>query len=303
MTKSLPSISVIVATYHRDKSLANTLRDLLAQDYPDYEILVVDQDVAHDSATGTLLQDWHEKRAIYWIKTPHPGLTRARNIGIRESRGDIIVFVDDDVRIPESRFLYSHVRPFLDKPALGASAGRVLDPDKKPLKVRRRVGWMGYSGMREPGFGSDFSTRAYSVRGCNMAFRKTALFAVGGFDERYTHSAFREDTDISFRLRRAGYDIWFNHEAWLYHLSASTGGTRDDSIRVDSDLMLNDWRFALFNLSGPHQWLWILRLYASRVIKAGLRQGQFAQRHQAFQQGYLDAKQERSRQRSPGSLS
>ena len=125
-----------------------------------------------------------------------------------------------------------------------------------------------------------------------MAFRRTALISIGGFDERYTHSAFREDTDVSWRIKRAGYGIWFNHKASLYHLSAAQGGTRDESIPVDIDLMLNDARFALFNLKGIHRGLWLLRLYASRVIKAGCQQGRFLERHQGFWQGYMKAKHE-----------
>ncbi|OLZ11685.1 glycosyltransferase family 2 protein [Sulfobacillus thermosulfidooxidans] len=293
MTESLPFVSIIIATYHRNESLVNTITDVLNLDYPSYEILVIDQDPCHSPTVHDVLETWHKNHTIRWIQTPKPGLTRSRNIGITKSRGDLIIFVDDDVQIPDRQFLQGHVSLFLQNPHVGAVAGRVLEPGKKPLTVRRHIGWMGYSGMREPGFGSDFSAPAYSVRGCNMAFRKSALLHVGGFDERYTRSAFREDTDISFRIRKAGYAIWFNHKAWLYHLSAPHGGTRDESIAVESDIMLNDWRFALFNLSIGQQFLWIARLYASRVVKASLKRGYFSKRHRAFWQGYHQAKRDR----------
>ena len=298
MTTSLPFVSVVVATYHRDQSLADTVQDILILDYPRYEVLVVDQDPAHSPEVAQLLNKWHQKQAIRWITVATPGLTKARNVGITQSQGELIIFVDDDVRIPDSQFLRRHAEAFDQKPHLAAVSGRVLEPGKQPCRVRRYIGWMGYSGMREPGFGSDYSAGAYSVRGCNMAFRKSALLEVGGFDERYTHSAFREDSDISFRLRRAGYSIWFNHHAWLYHLSASSGGTRDQSIAVESDLMLNDWRFALFNLAGLHQALWASRLYASRVIKAGLLRGAITERHRAFWRAYLQATKDRDRKTS-----
>lgn len=301
--KSKPSLSVIVATYHRDENLTDTLRDLLAQDYPGCEIIVVDQDPVHDTVTHNLLHHWHQEGKIEWMRTSHPSLTAARNIGIKRAAGEIIVFVDDDVHIPDSGFLESHAEPFIDNSSIGASAGRVLVPGQEPRKVRHHIGWLGYSGAREPGFGSEFSAMAYSVRGCNMAFRRSAIYAVGGFDERYNHSAFREDTDISLRLRRLGYLIWFNHRACLYHLSASKGGTRDQSIAVDTDLILNDSRFALFNLLGLHQCLWLLRLYASRVIKAGLQQGGVFKRHQSFWHSYLGARKEQTSTTFPRSLS
>ncbi len=105
-----------------------------------------------------------------------------------------------------------------------------------------------------------------------------ALERVHGFDERFTGSAFREDTDVSCRLA---------HTAWLYHLGAEQGGTRDQTIDVESDLILNDWRYALFNLPCRfRRILWVSRLYGSRVITAGFLRGQVLSRHRAFWQGF-----------------
>lgn len=274
-------VSVVIATYNRDAMLIDTVQDVLSLDYPDYEIIVVDQTPNHDEKVAEQLQNWHQTGKIRWIALGQPGLTRARNVGWRESTGSYVVYVDDDVEILEPRFIQYHVKA-LSKPGIGAVAGRVLEPHAAPLVVPRRIGWLGYLGTREPGFGTDFSGPSWSVRGCNMSFHRTVLDKVGGFDERYTKSAFREDTDISRRVTRAGFKIWFAHEAWLYHLSASEGGTRDRTIPVDSDLILNDVRYAAFNLSGVHRMLWLARIYGSRVVKAGLKSGGFGARHQAF---------------------
>jgi GT2 family glycosyltransferase len=277
-------ISVIVPTYHRDQPLIDTVSDLLLLIFPDYEVVVVDQAPCHSPAAQERLAQWHEQGAIRWIQTAQPGLTAARNRGIEASRGHLIVFVDDDVRIPDQNFLRAHGALFAAHPEVMASGGRVLEPSQPPRTVTSLIGWLGPFGMREPGFGSTFSGPASSLRGCNMAFRKTALTAIGGFDERYTRSAFREDTDVSWRLRRAGYAVWFNHEAWLYHLSAATGGTRDREIAIEQDLILNDWRYAVFNLPPAQRMLWVSRLYGSRVVKAALLHGAFLERHRIFVQ-------------------
>lgn len=275
-------VSVVVATYHREQMLVDTLNDLVQQQYPDFEVLVVDQTPEHTPEVAAYLEDFHQSETRHqWLITDKPGLTRARNFGLSAATGDIIVYVDDDVRIPDATFLQHHVDAFKN-PAVGAVAGRVLEPDRPAFTVSHRVGWLGFWGTREPGFGTAASGYAESVRGCNMSFRRSVLERIGGFDESYTRSAYREDTDVAFRVKRAGYRLWFSAEAWLYHLSSAEGGTRDRSIPVAEDIILNDVRFARKNLGAGQRTAWLLRLYGSRVVKAGITAGRFKERHRAF---------------------
>ena len=281
-----PLVSVVIATYNREDLLCASVGDVLALDPPDgipFEVLVVDQSESHLPSTATQLKAWHQSGAISWIKTSPPGLTRARNIGIREARGTFLVFIDDDVRIETPAFLKAHVVG-LRRPGIGGVGGRIMTPGLPPLTVSRNIGDLGFFGTREPGFGSDWSGPTATVRGCNMSFRRDLLQMIGGFDERYTRSAFREDTDISYRLRRHHYQLWFSHEAWLYHLSADDGGTRDRSIPVFEDLILNDVRFARRNLSKWQQRAWLARIYGSRVLKASLYGGRWSERQKAYRQ-------------------
>lgn len=275
------SVTVIVCTYNREDLLMDSINDILDQRYEDMEVLVVDQSRTHTKEVDQYLTEKHEHGAIRLLKSDTPGLTRARNLGLRESRGSSVVYIDDDVRIPDRDFVKAHVDA-LKKPEIGAVAGRILEPDRPPLVVSSRIGWMGYWGTREPGFGSAWSGPADSVRGCNMSFRREVLMDIGGFDESYTKSAFREDTDVALRIRRQGYKLWFSADAWLYHLSAQSGGTRDQSIDVAYDLILNDLRFATKNLLGVQRQLWIMRLYGSRVVKAGLKSGGLRERHRSY---------------------
>ncbi len=281
-----PLVSVVIATYNREDLLCASVGDVLGLDPPDassFEVLVVDQSESHGPSTEKQLETWHQSGAIRWIKTSPPGLTRARNLGIRQARGEFLIFIDDDVRIETPSFLNAHVQA-LSRPGIGGVAGRIIVPDEPLLTVTRNIGDLGFFGTREPGFGSDWSGPTATVRGCNMSFRREVLQAMGGFDERYTRSAFREDTDISYRLRRHHYQLWFAHDAWLYHLSAVEGGTRDRSIPVFEDLILNDVRFARRNLSQWQQVAWLARIYGSRVIKASLYGGRWKERHGAYRQ-------------------
>ncbi len=283
-------VSVVVATYRREHMLVDTLNDLIQQEYPDFEVLVVDQTPEHTPEVAAYLNAFHASGGRHqWLVTDTPGLTRARNLGLAQATGEIVVYVDDDVRIPDTAFLQHHVDAFKD-PAVGAVAGRVLEPHRPPFTVSHRVGWLGFWGTREPGFGTAVSGYAESVRGCNMSFRRLVLEHIGGFDESYTRSAYREDTDVAFRVKRAGYRLWFSAEAWLYHLSSAEGGTRDRSIPVAEDIILNDVRFARKNLGGFQRAAWFLRLYGSRVVKAGITAGRFQERHQAFRMALTQTK-------------
>ncbi len=284
--------SIVVATYNRNEMLVDALNDLIAQDYPDFEVLVVDQSAEHTAEVKQFLEEFDRLPNGRWIRSDVPGLTRARNRGLQDVRGEYVIYVDDDVRIPDPHFVAFHVAA-LRRAQVGAVAGRVLEPNRAPLMVPRRVGWLGYLGTREPGFGSEASGWAETVRGCNMSFRRSVLEAIGGFDESYTKSAFREDTDIALRVRHSGYRIWFASEAWLYHLSSPTGGTRDQSIPVAEDLILNDVRFARKNLPPLQRALWLTRLYGSRVVKAGMMSGALVERHQAFRQALSQTRGER----------
>lgn len=277
----LPTASVVVVTYGREEELVNTVGDLLAQTYPQLEVLVVDQTPSHRPEVRERLAAWEASGAIQWCLLSPPSLTRARNVGWRRASGEVVIFVDDDVRLPPE-YASAMVEAFVRHPEVAAVAGRILEPDRPPEVVRWRVGDLGWCGARLPGFGTPRSGPAYSLRGCNMAFRRSALEAVGGFDEGYRKSAFREDADIAFRLRRAGHRLWFAAEAWLYHLSAQQGGTRHREIDVDRDVIFNDLRFAVLRLGPVRREAWLTRLYLSRVLKAGLRTRRFQVLHQAF---------------------
>lgn len=274
-----PMVSVIIATYNRHDSLVDTLKDVLQCDYDSFEVVVVEQ--SEKEVTNPELLSLQKNSRVIWINLQPPGLTRARNVGLGKSSGDVIIYVDDDVRIPNPEFIRAHVLA-LEENRVAAVAGRILEPDRPPLTVKNRIGDLGFTGSRKPGFGSDWSGPSLSVRGCNMSFKRQPLIAVGGFDESYTRSSFREDTDISFRLRKKGYRIFFEANAWLYHLSERVGGTRDASIQFDPDIIANDLKFCRKNLKFVQRTAWMSRIYASRVIKAGIKSRNVRERHRVF---------------------
>jgi len=269
-----PLISVIIPTYQREAPLRDSLVDALAQDYPAFEVLVVDQTAQHEEKTETFLQQLADTNKIRWFRVNWASLPGARNYGVRRAKGDIILFIDDDIQLPKG-YLQAHARNYLERPEVGAVAGRVFDR-MKLADSQKAGGGNTYTidylppEAMDPGIAWYYidlvhttqPQRVISVRGCNMSFRRE-IFTTHGvwFDERFRGSAVREESDFCLRLRETGYHIWYDPEANLVHLGEETGGCHDISTRslqYQFTFYHNHFLMALKNLTLSQQ----LRLYA-----------------------------------------
>lgn len=234
-----PSISVIIPTYDREEPLRDTLTDVLAQDYPNFEILVVDQTKTHQPETKLYLQSLSDTGKIHWFRLEFASLPGARNYAVERSQGDIILFIDDDVRL-EPNYLQKHAKNYLEKPEIGAVAGRVFDRMKlsdsggsytidtlPPEAMNPGIAWYHLDLVH-----TVKPQAVLSARGCNMSFRRDVFQTFGlRFDERFRGSAVREESDFCLRFRKTGYVIWYDPEASLIHLGEETGGCHDISTR------------------------------------------------------------------------
>lgn len=269
-----PSISVIVPTYNREAILKASLEELLKQDYPSWEILVIDQTATHEAETEQYLQQLADDQKINWIRVNWASLPGARNLGVRQATGDIVLFIDDDVEIPDG-YLYAHAQNYINDPEIGAVAGRVLDRMKiSDAKCQKKAD--NYEIDYLPPEASDpgiawyhidlvHTTKPQSVisaRGCNMSFKRDIFTKYDiWFDERFRGSAVREESDFCLRLRSTGYKIWYDPQAYLVHLGEETGGCHDITTRSLSYQITfyhNHFLMAQKNLTLSQQ----LRLYA-----------------------------------------
>ena len=194
-----PSISIIVPTYQREAVLCSTLADVLKQDYPDYEVIVVDQTQDHQPETQAYLEELTATEQIQYYQLSWASLPGARNYGVERSRGDIILFIDDDVELPEG-YLQAHATVFMEKPEVGAVAGRVFDRMKLGDDPNLSIDQLPPEAM-DPGIAwyhidlvhTTQPQRVISARGCNMSFRREIFYKHGlRFDERFRGNAVRE---------------------------------------------------------------------------------------------------------------
>lgn len=272
-----PSISVIIPTYGREEPLVDTISDVLAQDYPDFEILVVDQTPTHQSQTQTYLQNLANDRKIQWFRLDWASLPGARNYAVDRSHGEIILFIDDDVRL-QPNYLQNHARNYLENPKIGAVAGRVFDRMKlsdsgggltvetlPPEAMNPGIAWYHLDLVH-----TVKPQQVLSARGCNMSFRREVFEKYKlSFDERFRGSAVREESDFCLRFRKTGYIIWYDPEAFLVHLGEETGGCHDISTRslqYQITFYHNHFLMGLKNLTPAQCWQFFSKLFDCHVL-------------------------------------
>lgn len=234
-----PLISVIIPTYGREQVLCDTLADVLKQDYANFEVLVIDQTQTHSSDTQACLERLVVEHKIRWFRLDWASLPGARNYGVRHANGDIILFIDDDVQMPEG-CLSAHARTFQNYPEVGVVAGRVFDRMKlSDFEPGLEIDYLPPQAMN-PGIAWYYINLVHTVkpqrvltaRGCNMSFRREIFNKHGlWFDERFRGSAVREESDFCLRIRKTGYIIWYDPDAYLIHLGEESGGCHDISTR------------------------------------------------------------------------
>ncbi|TAE60315.1 MAG: glycosyltransferase [Nostocales cyanobacterium] len=234
-----PLISVVIPTYRREKLLQDSIVDVLKQDYPHFEVLVVDQTQTHEPETQAFLDEMAASGKIKLYKLDWASLPGARNYGVRRSSGEIIIFIDDDVQLKPG-FLAAHAKNYLENPEIGAVAGRVFDRMKlgdsggeleieylPPEAMDPGIAWYHIDLVH-----TTKPQQVLTARGCNMSFRREVFTKYGiKFDERFRGSAVREESDFCLRFRKTGYKIWYDPDADLVHLGEETGGCHDISMR------------------------------------------------------------------------
>ncbi|MFJ5039671.1 glycosyltransferase [Streptomyces parvulus] len=184
-----PAASVVVATRERADQLARALDSLLAQDHPDFEIVVVDNAPVTGETRELVGRKYAER--VRYVCEPVPGLAVAHNRGLMAVRGEVVAFTDDDV-VADPRWLTELTAPFAADPRLGCATGLIL-----PARLRTPAQVLLES---HGGFAKGFVPRTYDPEhppadeplfpftagrfgsGANMAFRTAVLRAAGGFD-------------------------------------------------------------------------------------------------------------------------
>lgn len=218
-------VSVIIVSQGRPDHLVLCLESLRNQTYIEFEVIVVADNIPEEFVNIAKYAPFHEAN-----------IAAARNLGISNSSADIIAFCDDDA-IPDPPWLERLIAPFND-PKIGSTTGFTRGRNG----ISRQWGALRFDrdGNDLPLildethpftiFSADMNTPV-KLLGTNMAIRKTALLAVGGFDEAFHF--FLEDADIKLRLDAANWDTAIVPSAQVHHRFAASPRRKGNRMPTD----------------------------------------------------------------------
>ena len=219
-----PSVSVIIPTLNRDEYLLLSVQDMLAQDYANFDIVVVDQSPAPTPEMQILIDQNPER--LRYFNVDFKGLPQARNYGWQHSNAEIVIYVDDDIR-SEDTLIREHIACYSD-PDIGMVAGGI-DEAHRRLDDGPKVGvFCRWSCTPYRGFASQTDQWVDHVPGGNFSARRELLEQAGGVDEHLTlGAALYEESELSLRVKRVtDKQLFFKANARLLHLAADDGGCR-----------------------------------------------------------------------------
>jgi len=225
-----PFVSVIIPTHERPEPLGRCLESLLAMQYPNLEIVVVDN-VPDTTRTRDLIATQYGDRSDirYVVEERRAGSATARNRGLRVIRGELVAFTDDDV-IVDRYWLAELLTGFSAGDHIGCVTGLIMPME---LETPAQIWFEEYGG-----FGKGFERRLYDLgpnrpanplfpynpgmfgSGNSMAFRADALHAVGNFDPGLgngTPTLGGVDVEAFFRIVQGGYQLVYEPGALIHH--------------------------------------------------------------------------------------
>ncbi|MBR9706005.1 glycosyltransferase [Candidatus Pacearchaeota archaeon] len=193
-----PFISVVIPTYNRKDLVTHTIDSLISQNYPTdkYEVIVID-DGSKDETEKVV--DGYRERVdnLQYFKQENNGPSAARNLGVKNSRGDIVAFIDDDC-IASPDWLKNIISCF-EMDSFAGIEGKVITTDEK----------------------TPFTHYVENLNGgscllANVAYRRDVLYGVGMFDEDFKIPG-GEDFEIKYKILEKKLKIFFCQNALVIH--------------------------------------------------------------------------------------
>ncbi len=201
--ENYPKVSIIVPAYNEEVNIVSSLKNLLHQTYPNYDVIFVD-DGSKDSTLDKVKQTFSENAKLKILTKVNGGKATALNFGISQTDSEYVVCIDADTKLEKNavKFLIARFLNAKDEENIAAVAGNV--------KVGNRVNWLTRWQSIEYTTSQNFDRLAYAninaitvIPGAIGAFRKSVISEVGG----YSSDTLAEDCDLTVKILKNGYSI------------------------------------------------------------------------------------------------
>lgn len=213
MTINKIKISIIIPTYNRKNVLIKCVKAMFNQNYPKdkYEIIIVDD--GSTDATEDLVKELIKEAPcqLQYFKQGNKGPAAARNIGIKNTKGELILFTGDDC-IADKNLIKEHVywHEIYNNENVAILGYTTWHPE---LKITPFMYWLEHVGPQFAYYRFKHGERVDSLWTCNISLKRNFMVF---FDEDFPYAA-HEDTEIGYRLQKRGLQIIFNKNAITYH--------------------------------------------------------------------------------------
>lgn len=256
-----PRVSLIVPTRDRASLLRACVESVLREtDYPDFEVLVVDNQSTDPEAVVYLAELAHRPQ-VRVLRYPHPfNYSAINNWAAVQAAGSVLCLLNNDIEVIESGWLREMVAQ-VSRPDIGAVGAMLYYPDRTIQHAGVILGIGGIANhafQHQPAGSPGFCARALvaqnlsAVTGACLVVRRAVFDEVGGFDERLA-VAFN-DIDLCLRIREAGYrNLWTPFAELVHHESVSRGAddTPEKRARFESEVALMQARWGDLLLDDP----------------------------------------------------
>ena len=197
-----PRISVVICAHNEEHHIGRCLEALLGLEYPDFEIIVVDD--GSTDLTATVVTEY----GVQLIRTENLGLSSARNTGMQAATGSLVAYIDADA-YPDPHWLHYLAFDFLNTDHVAVGGPNIAPGDISDVAkcVDKAPGGPVHILLTDQ--------EAEHIPGCNMAFRKDTLQAVGGVDPQFRIAG--DDVDVCWKLQQQGGTLGFNPAAMVWH--------------------------------------------------------------------------------------
>jgi glycosyltransferase involved in cell wall biosynthesis len=235
-----PSVTVVVCTRNRSTALRDAGEAALALETAlGWEMLIVDNGSTDDTVEVARAIAATDPRRVRVVVEPELGLSAARNLGVRQARGDLVIFLDDDA-VPEPGWLDAYCAVFAETDAL--AAGGPVEPDfAAPPPAFFGAEFLPYVSAWDRGTERHELTYSEYPRGANMGFRRAAFERFGTFDRRLGRRGRSlrscEEIELCLRIERGGGRVVYEPGARVCH-------------RVEGDRLSVEWLLARFAAQG-----------------------------------------------------
>jgi GT2 family glycosyltransferase len=224
--KNLNKVSVVIPSFRRRKNLLRVLDDLVRQTHQPIEVFVVDASPTEDQLTKIELARY-PSWLRYEVANQQGNVSRQRNQVLPKCTGEIVLFLDDDVEF-EPHLIVDYLDTFRQTGADGLS-GVVLLPNENLSSTPKHVRTIPIQYPGGPNYQAvDSVLETHVICTASFAVLRTALLAIGGFDEQLAGTL--DDVDLGIRLKTAGFKILHHNKPKLLHLKAQSTGSRSSEL-------------------------------------------------------------------------